>query len=161
MPCYHFTYHGYGMWLPDRDEGFVVREKGEQSPDFELARIYRERMVEGEAIFDEPLQRLLIDELQIAAEKQKLRLHFAATEPTHLHVLVSWGDDARPWDHVRNSVRTSLTRRLNREHGKRRWFSDSASRHRVGNEDHFNYLVGTYLPQHGGWMWSTEKGSFR
>jgi hypothetical protein len=144
--------------LPDKEDGFVLRGEGEQPTNLALSRVYRERMIEGEALFVDSIQRELISEVLVAAEKQRFSLHFAATEPTHLHVLVSWGDDTRPWNKVRNAIKSSLTRRLNRECGKRQWFSDSASRHRVTSEDHFNYLVATYLPRHSGWKWSVFKG---
>ena len=37
MPCYLFTFHAYGTWMPDREEGFVRREQGILPPDEELA----------------------------------------------------------------------------------------------------------------------------
>ncbi len=38
MPCYLFTFHAFGTWMPDREEGFVQRKKGILPPDEELAR---------------------------------------------------------------------------------------------------------------------------
>jgi hypothetical protein len=83
-----------------------------------------------------------------------------ATEPTHVHVLVSWSSD-RTWQVVRAKLRESLTRRLNREIKRQEWFSKSPSRKRVKDQAHFDYLVGEYLPKHSGLKWSEERGVFR
>ena len=44
MPCYLFTYHGYGTWLPDRSRGYVRRKEGilptDEAP---MAECYRKR----------------------------------------------------------------------------------------------------------------------
>lgn len=153
MPCYLFTFHAFGTWMPDREEGFVRREQGILPPDEELAHVYRERAKENTAIFDSRLQPLLIEESRIACEKQRYRVHYVATEPTHLHVLVSWADE-RPWTKIRNGLKSSLTRRLNSaEEHRDKWFVESASRKQVKDDEHFDQLVNTYLPSHGGWKW--------
>ena len=36
MPCYLFTYHAYGSWLPDHAEGYVHWKEGQQPPDDNL-----------------------------------------------------------------------------------------------------------------------------
>jgi len=152
MPCYLFTYHAYGSWMPDREAGFVRRGEGILPTNEELAELYRAKAKENQVVFDLRLQRLLIDESQIAFEKQHCRGHFVATEPSHLHALVSWPDD-RPWQKLRAGLRSSLTRRLNREIRRREWFVDSASRKQVRNQEHFDHLVTVYLPSHRGWKW--------
>ncbi len=99
MPCFLFTYHAFGTWLPDRPEGYVHWREGLQPTDDELAVAYRRKMrvasVEA-AEFDEVVQQLLIAELQRAAGFQRFRLHAAATEPTHMHAIVSWADEREP-----------------------------------------------------------------
>jgi REP element-mobilizing transposase RayT len=105
------------------------------------------------------LQRLLIDEVHVACRCQIYRCHFVATEPTHIHVLVSWPDD-RPWERARTGLKTSLTRRLNRHAQRRSWFCEGASRKRLKDRGHFDYLVGEYLPSHGGWKWQEGEGFF-
>jgi REP element-mobilizing transposase RayT len=102
----------------------------------------------------------MIDEAHIAAEKQGLEVHFIATETTHVHVLVSWRSE-KNWQKVRVGLRQSYTRRLNRDFERREWFVDGASRKRVKDRAHYDYLVETYLPAHSGWKWSKEKGCFR
>ena len=160
MPCYHFTYHAYGTWLPDEDDGFVKRGEGQLPQDVREAANYRARMHATETLFAEVHQQALIDEVGIAAAKQDFRIHFIATEPTHVHVLLSWRDE-RAWQKLRTSVKSSLTRRLHRDLGQRDWLSEGASRRRVGNQEHYDYLVCTYLPRHSGWKWSEEKGLHR
>jgi REP element-mobilizing transposase RayT len=160
MPCYHFTFHAFGSWMPDEDDGYVRRGEGVQLPDLVQAKAYRSRMRESEVHFGESEQQLIIDELLIAAEKQGFRMHFVATEPTHIHVLISWTDD-RTWEKLRNGIKSSLSRRLRRNVASRRWLSEGGSRRRVSIQEHFDYLVHTYLPRHGGWKWSFDRGTYR
>jgi REP element-mobilizing transposase RayT len=153
MPCYLFTFHAYGTWMPDREEGFVRRKEGILPPNEELAEVYRERAGENAVSFSARIQRLLVEETKIACEKQRYRGHCIATDPTHLHALISWPDE-RPWLKIRSGLKTSLTLRLNREVGRRRhWFVDSASRKQVKDQEHFDHLVTNYLPSHRGWKW--------
>jgi hypothetical protein len=153
MPCYLFTFHAYGTWMPDREEGFVQRGQGVLPPDEEMADIYRDRAAEERAAFDARLQRLLIEETRIACEKQRYRGHCIATDPTHLHALISWADD-RSWLRIRTGLKSSLTRRLNRDVERRRnWFVDGASRKQVKDDQHFDHLMNVYLPSHRGWKW--------
>ncbi|MEN6452252.1 MAG: hypothetical protein ABFC96_17310 [Thermoguttaceae bacterium] len=151
MPCYLFTFHAYGTWMPDRDEGFVRRERGLMPPNRELADAYRRRATEDRVVLEARIQLLLIEEARIAFGKQRYRGHYIATDPTHVHILASWADD-RLWNKIRNGLKSSLTRRLNRDVSRRnRWFVDSASRKRVMDNVHFE--VNTYLASHRGWKW--------
>jgi len=69
---------------------------------------------------------------------------------------------------MRTAVKQSLTRTLNRTLGpraglpaamegreaeRRKWFSGGASRKRVRDRDHFDYLMTDYLPSHRGAFW--------
>jgi hypothetical protein len=157
MPCYHFTFHGYGTWMPDEDDGYVRRDKGRLPQDTVAAVEYRRRMTDDEVEFSDAQQQALIDEVHVAAMHQLLRVHFIATEPTHIHVLISWTDDLRLFEKVRSSLRQSLARRLSKECGQRQWLSEGGSRRRVTNQTHYDYLVTSYLPEHSGWKWSEEK----
>jgi len=160
MPCYLFTYHAYRSWMPDRKQGFVRRGKGVVPPDEELSRQYRDDAKQEQAGFDSQLQLLAIDELQVAFAYQQCRGHCIATDATHIHVLVSWRGD-RPWKRIRSGLKSSLTRRFNRELQRRKWFVDSASRKRVKDRSHFDYLVDQYLPSHRGWKWREDGEPFR
>jgi REP element-mobilizing transposase RayT len=138
--------------MPDRPRGFVRRGQGILPPDAALAGHYRQDATQTEATFDGRIQSLLIAEVQAAAFHQGFRTHFVATEPTHVHVLVSWRDD-RGWLKVRTGLKASLSRCLNRQVQQRTWLVDNASRKRVKDREHFDYLVTQYLPAHGGWKW--------
>ena len=161
MPCYHFIFHAYGTWLPDKDDGYVTRKHGHLPQDVQAGAKYRQHMTDEVAVFDEPIQKVLLEEVQVAASHQSFRPHFVATEPTHIHVLVSWHDDERGFEKLRASIRQSLSRRLSREFGRRVWLSEGGSRNRVSNQDHYEYLVCTYLPGHSGWKWCEDKGFHR
>ena len=160
MPVFFFTFHAYLSWLPDRGQGYVRRGKGILPPDAELAGRYRRDARESAVTFDAVIQRVLIEELLVAERFQKFRLETAGTDPSHLHVLVSWRDD-RGWDQLRNSIRSSLTRRLNMEFGRREWFVEGASRKHVKTKEHFDHLVTTYVPDHPGWKWSPQQGFYK
>jgi len=115
-------------------------------------------MTDTETEFDEAQQLTIIDELRVAAGFQAYRVHYVATEPTHIHVLVSWKDEAVFFTKFRAGIRQSVTRRLTREFGQRHWLSEGGSRRKVFTQEHFDYLVQTYLPRHGGWKWSENRG---
>jgi hypothetical protein len=159
MACLLFTYHAHGTWLPDRTEGFVHWREGLQPTDKSLAEAYRKKMRTEPVSFCSELQKRLIDELQTASGFQKVRLHAAATEETHVHAVVSWAD-ARAVDNVGGGLRESLSRRLSKERGKRTWLAKAGSKRRVKNQEHFDYLRLVYLPSHRGWKWDEERGLY-
>ena len=158
MPCYHFTFHGHGTWMPDEDDGYVRRHVGRLEQDTRAAAQYRERMKMDEVLFAEAQQLALIDEVLVAPKHQSFRVHFVATEPTHVHILVSWHDEQTPFEKLRWGIRQSLSRHLSKEFGRQEWLGEGGSRRRVSTQEHYDYLVCTYLPDHGGWKWSEEKG---
>jgi hypothetical protein len=160
IPCYLFSYHAYGSWLPDRRRGYVRRGEGILPQDREMAERYRVNLNHDVVDFYEAIQQRMIEELLVACGHQQLRCHYISTESTHLHVLVSWTSE-RPWEVVRAKLRESLTRRLNREFGRQVWFSKSPSRKRVKDRGHFNYLMTDYLRKHSGWKWRDGIGLFR
>ncbi|MEX1098334.1 MAG: hypothetical protein WED34_19975 [Planctomycetales bacterium] len=160
MPIYLFTYHAYGTWMPDRPEGYVRRGHGILPRDDEMGRRYRQAALEAEVAFDERVQLLIIDETRTACEKQGYTCRYVATETTHAHVLALW-TTGREWDRVRGGLRSSITRRLNRELGRRTWLVEKGSGRGVRDDAHLAHLVETYLPSHGGWKWCPEKGTFR
>jgi hypothetical protein len=99
--------------MPDHRRGYTRRGKGYQRPDPEKAKQYRENATSKPVEFDRDTQRLLIEELLTACRFQKLRCHAGSTEPSHIHGLVSW-EGFRPWERVRASLKSSLSRRLSR-----------------------------------------------
>jgi hypothetical protein len=159
MPCYLFTWHAYATWMPDRKQGYVKKGKGVLPPDEKQAAKYRARQKEPAASFDDLIQRLAIGECLVAAEKRNFRLHAAATELTHLHVLISW-TDTRTFEQLRRGLRESITRRLNTLR-RRTWLEAGGSRKRVHDQKHFDYLMNQYLPNHSGWKWREIVGYYR
>lgn len=103
------------------------------------------------AAFDDARQSDILDELRVAAAHQGFRLHAVASDPTHVHVLVSWGDE-RGWKRMHGSIRQSICRRLMR-YERRPWLVKCGSRKRVHTREHFQHLVTTYLPKHRGRQW--------
>jgi REP element-mobilizing transposase RayT len=160
MVVYLITLHAYRSWMPDRPQGYVRRRHGILPTDMEMAKKYESIATQSELYFDEELQQLLIDEALVACEKQQLDCHFIATDSTHAHLLLRWTSTKSSAD-VRKSIKSSLTRRLNRERKRRTWFSRSGSRGRVEDESHFHYLMETYLPSHRGWKWSETRGLYK
>jgi hypothetical protein len=159
MPCYLFTYHGHGTWLPDHARGYVRRKARVLAPDAEMARNYRANLT-GEAVcFDQATQKVLIAAALEAFQFQTVRGHGIATESTHVHILVSWRTD-HTWEIVRRRLRNSLTRQLNAAFGKREWFAKQPSRKRVADRRHFNHLMQTYLPRHSGLKWREGVGVY-
>ena len=142
--------------MPDRKEGFVRHGKGVLPADAQLAHKYRRDARETFVTFGEEIQQLLIEELRTAFGHQDCRGHYIATDSTHVHVLLSWRDD-RPSKRLRSGIKSSLTRRLNRDLLRRTWLSDGASRKQVKDRRHFDHLVNEYLPSHRGRKW--QEGS--
>lgn len=159
MPCYLFTYHGHGAWLPDHPRGYVRRKVGVLAADEEMALHYRENLVGDVAYFDRTKQQVLINAAIEAFEYQAVRGHAVATESTHIHILVSWRTECS-WELVRRRLRGSLTRQLNQASGKREWFAKQPSRKQVCERSHFEYLMQTYLPRHRGLKWRKELGVY-
>ena len=177
MPVYLFTYHAYRSWMPDHPRGYTKRGSGYQPADPILADQYRDNAKSDGILFDEPIQRALLEEGLVACEHQGLRLHCGSMEPSHAHYLVSW-KDGRHWSKVRASLKSSLSRRLAledeknndsrdatrrrnpRETGTGCWIlklSRGASRKHVENRKHFDYLMQTYLPRHSGVKWFEDE----
>jgi hypothetical protein len=92
VPVYLFSYHAYRSWMPDNPRGYTKRGMGYQPSDEDIAEQYRINAKSDGILFDETLQRALLEEGLTACEFQGLRLHGAATEPSHAHYLVSLED---------------------------------------------------------------------
>jgi hypothetical protein len=159
MPCYLFTYHAFGTWLPDRKQGYVKRKRGIRPSDFAEAERYRSAMKETVVEFDERLQLSAIDAVIDSQVKQNFDAYYIATDATHVHILIGWRDE-RAWLHMRSILKGSISRRLKKDRGNRTWLAEGASRKRVKERKHFDPLVTRYLPKHRGWKWCAERGKF-
>jgi REP element-mobilizing transposase RayT len=152
--------------MPDHPKGYVKRGHGIQLPDEDEAERYRNAAQHEKFDLTDALQRLLIDEAQRACGFQSLRLHLVTTEPTHVHVLVSWKSD-KSWERVRDGLKSSFSlaiRRFLKAHecvSNRPFFSHGSSRKRIRNRKHFDHWMNTYGPSHRGWKWREDKGMFK
>ena len=160
MPVYLFTYHTYGSWMPDRPQGYVRRGEGILPTDEAMAKAYRQDMPQDAVLLSEEQQRVAIEALLTTARHIDAALHAIASEPTHLHVLASWGDE-RPFDKVSDSLKRGTTITMKNVCGKQKWLSRGFSRRQVEDRDHFDHLVATYLPKHSGWNWNQQRGYFK
>lgn len=159
MPCFLFTYHAHGTWLPNRKQGYVKRGQGILPPDEWMHRLYVGAMKEPIVSFEDQHQRWAIATLLESEPLQRFELYGVAIDMTHIHVLLGWRDERGP-NKLKSLIKGSLTRRFNQGFGRRDWFVDGGSRKQVRSRGHFDYLLTTYLPKHAGWKWNQEKGLF-
>ncbi|MFN3168191.1 MAG: hypothetical protein ACE37H_14105 [Phycisphaeraceae bacterium] len=148
MPVYHYTFHAYGSWLPDRPEGYTPHGQSFKPADPAIANEYRKRMRRPETHFGDGAKQHALQTLIDSQSLQHFELYAMAAEPSHLHVVVAWRDEREP-TRVRSQVKTSLTRALNKHFGKRDWFVAKAGQTPVVDEAHLHELVHSYLPKHG------------
>jgi REP element-mobilizing transposase RayT len=82
------------------------------------------------------------------------RLHAVATEPSHVHLIVSWKQFI-PWQEVRQRIKNVLSYLLGRvmSQNGRQWFVREGSRKRVLDREHFDHLIRQYFPRHRGLSW--------
>ncbi len=144
--------------MPDRKRGYVQRGKGIQPQSIKMADRYRERQQQVVVKFDAQIQTQLIAITKEACENQSLRLHGIATDASHVHILVSLSTEKDAKD-VRQNLKQSLTRRLNEHSRKAHWFGRGGSQKHVADQEHFDYLLGVYLPDHRGVCWFEGKGN--
>ena len=149
MPCYLFTYHAYGSWLPDRPAGYVRRKAGVLIADRQMAACYRKNLKEEVVEFSSEAQSLMIRAACEACSFLTARCHGIATDPSHIHLLISWHDN-QVWQRISKSLKHRLTLELNAELMRQTWFSKGGSRKRVKDRSHFDYLMRVYLPRHRG-----------
>jgi len=158
MAVYHFTLHAYRSWSPSHPRGYTQRGKGYQPPDPKKAEEYDDCAKFPKVHFDQMVQEILILGAYDICQRRGWRLHAVGTDPSHVHVIVSWRG-FRPWHDVMDKLKNILSLLLGRATGKagHRWFVANGSRKRVMNRDHLNYLVTQYLPDHPGVFWREGK----
>lgn len=152
MPVYLFTFHAYASWMPDRKQGFVQHGKGILPSDPQMAQSYRDRQSQNKVTFNEFIQLNIIDAIQENHKHSHYRLHAIATDPSHVHILISWHDQ-RPTAKLRTAVKQAVTRHLNLSIQKQQWFSRKGSQKRIRDKQHFDYLMKVYLRRHKGLSW--------
>lgn len=154
MPVYLFTLHAYRSWNPDNPRGYVVRGRGVQPPNPAMARLASLAASQPPMIFDRDHQQVMLSMIWDACQRRAWRLHYFATEPSHIHVLVSWRE-YQPWQQVRGKLKNLMSWQLGIQffNPGRRWFSDEGSRRWVRDRRHFEHLMTRYLPRHSGLKW--------
>jgi hypothetical protein len=160
MPVYLFTYHSYRSWMPDRERGFVQKGRGVQSANEGLASAYRDAAAHEAFEFDAETQYRLIWKALAVCRDEAWRLHGASTEPTHLHAVVSWVDEALRFTRVPGRIKNLLSLDLSQRAGLtgRPWFAEDRRRKRVSDAKHLAHLLSEYLPKHGGVQWIEGSG---
>ena len=153
MPVYLYTYHSYRSWMPDNPRGYVRRGEGLQPPDEEMAAQYIRNAAHAEFKFDELMRRVIVRTARDLCEKRGWRLHQIHVIPSHVHVLVSW-PDVQDWKRIRNTLKRHFGKDISKALDRPGpWFSRGASRKRVRDRQHFDYLMNVYLPRHHGTSW--------
>lgn len=153
MPVFLITIHAYRSWNADRPQGYVRRGEGILPPDKERAKAYDHNAVDDPAEFGPTEQRVIGWIVADAAACRGWRIHAAAIEAPHAHVLISWRDETRSAS-VGAKLKNLTSRELNRHSAvKRRWLSRGASRKQVKDRAYFEQLVSPYLPKHRGLVW--------
>ncbi|MAT72027.1 MAG: hypothetical protein CMJ58_21185 [Planctomycetaceae bacterium] len=155
MPCYLFSWHGYGRWggepaRPTAAGGQLLL------PDRVIADRYREHAADPQACFDDATQRALLAELQRGAERAGLRLHAASTDAASVQAVVSW-PDARPESRVRRELHDALSAQLD-SGGERVWLSHRGRRQRIGDAAQFQHVTLATLRRAAGWRWDQRRG---
>ena len=155
MACYLFTLHAYRSWNADHPRGFVQEQGKIEPPNANLAQFYNEHASQPPVRFGPFHQRVMIWITYDACVRRGWRLHAAATETTHIHMLVSWKSEEL-WRNIRHRLKLLCSLMLGRKLGQegRKWFVRKGSRKRVRDRAHFDYLVGQYLPKHRGLRWT-------
>ena len=104
--------------------------------------------------FDEGMQKVLIAGGHDVCTRRAWRPHAFGTDPTHAHYLIS---QRGYFDflEVRRKLKNILSLFLGRYTGEtgRPWFAADGSSKQVKDQDHFDYLVNRYLPDHRGVFW--------
>ena len=165
MSVYLFTFASDGCpALPataaNRPRNKVRGIRGFQHSGERMTARYGDDMQDASAGFDSNHQRKLIDIIIDTQARRTFRCFGVATDATQLHALIAWVNGRDPAV-LRAAVESSLVRGMNREFGRRTWFSEVAGQKRVRNRTHFDYLVESFLPKHAGLVWTASGGFLR
>ena len=156
MPVYLLTFHAYRSWRPDHPEGYVRHGHGILLPDTEMATQYDRNATRPQVTFDNNLQEILVEGTRDICDRRDWRLRYVATEPTHMHALISWTDGELDWKFVHDTLKRLLGMMLAQrtQTTGQKWFVRKGSRKRVRDQAHYDYLMNEYLHKHSGRRWS-------
>jgi hypothetical protein len=166
MAVYLGTCHAYRSWDEDHPKGYVQRDGGLQEPSEGMAQWRGRQATDEPARFSGELQEILHGVVVEIAAERRVQMHAASSTPTHIHGLFSFRDPACTCGATRFCLGNCAARlfaegfitRLKRKMGQqlakhegtrgRPWFSRGWDLTPVRKREHFDYLVGTYLPEH-------------
>jgi hypothetical protein len=120
-----------------------------------MASKYDEAAKQPEVVFTPEIQREILALAHQICEEEGWRLEASGFEGGHVHHVISWRGSVS-WEEVHRRFKNLLALKLNRRHGTpgKRWF---VRRHgappRVDRPEHYEYLLGVYLPDHPGLFW--------
>jgi hypothetical protein len=135
MPVYHFIYHAYRSWNTDHPDGYHQHhDPGIHLPNPDLAA-YRNHLAHQDPMtFDNAQQSLFLTFATDICTRRNWRLHSLGTDPTHVHIIVSWrntcGTVPIDSDTLKDRIKNLLSLLLNRHENKigRRVFSKKIRR---------------------------------
>jgi len=151
MPVYLFTFHAYRSWTPADPRGYVRHGEEKIRPtNQQMAKWYDRDAKQEPVVWSATDQGILIAAAREMSQHKAYRLHAIVANPSHVHVLASWGGQETQWSHVAHTFKRILGMKLSKAHATtgRRWFSRGGSRKRVRDREHFDHLVSSYLPKH-------------
>lgn len=154
MPVYHFTYHAYGTWLPNKEEGYFRHDDGYHPQDIERANLYRNQMTQRPESFDDEMQKVLIAGTYDICINRGWTFYGGATNISHFHALIGCREEITA-DAMSRRLKNLLSLFLGRLRKQRghKWFVHDESKVRVTEREHFDYLLATYFPKHAGIVW--------
>lgn len=88
--------------------GYVRKKVGVLPRDPEMAGHYDRDAAQAPVIFDDEVQRIIIEGVKDICTRRDWMLHAIATEPSHVHLLVSWPPDTHEWKHVHDTLKRLL-----------------------------------------------------
>lgn len=160
------TAHAYRSWSEDHPNGFIQRREGLKKPSTKLAALRAAKARFEKARFELDAQIVLHEVVLEISKEFEMRLHAAATCPTHVHVIYSFRSPACTCGaakHCRKACPAKIFAeeifvRMKRKMGQqiaqlkktsgRTWFSRGWDTTPVRNRGHFDYLTTEYLPKH-------------
>jgi len=156
MAVYLFTYHAYRSWMPDRPQGYVAKNRGILPQDPGLAKLYHKRATNTPVVFSEAHGWIMIRAVERIVSENSWLLYETAVAATHVHILVGWRE-FQEWKTVSNRLKRGIGLALSREFDRPGpWFSRGGSRKRISSRKHFEYLLDSYLPEHGAVRWTNR-----
>jgi hypothetical protein len=168
MPVYLGTSHAYRSWSEAHPRGFVQRGEGLKQTNVRLATWRAEAAREAPARFSVDVQMICHRVVVEVAEEKEIQLYGVATVATHVHKLFGFrspacicgarehclaGCPARKYAEdiiTRMKQKMGQAIALREDVGKRKWFSRGWDLTPVRGREHFEYLMGRYLPEHEG-----------